>query len=139
MPQVIGRRIPLAIQMPSTRTAWLGALLASAAVVAIALVLAIGGKTSSNAVPASIQGQPSLRTDGGPEETGVATAVGSRPTYPPDEGRIAAAIGSRPTLGPDEGTIAASIGGGAPQSLIGAPPAQGHAPCVFLRGHPCRP
>jgi hypothetical protein len=95
------------------RAVWIGAVLALAALGAVVLVLALGGGESSHhAVAAGVQSQAALRTDGGPEESGVAAAVGARPAAGPDESRIASAIsrGSRPaSSGPDESRIAAAI------------------------------
>jgi hypothetical protein len=95
------------------RAVWIGAVLALAALGAVVLVLALGGGESSHhAGAAAVQPQAVLRTDGGPEESGVAAAVGARPAAGPDESRIASAIsgGSRPAAsGPDESRIAAAI------------------------------
>jgi hypothetical protein len=90
------------------RAVWIGAMLALAALGAVVLV----GESSHHAGAAAVQPQAVLRTDGGPEESGVAAAVGARPAAGPDESRIASAIsgGSRPAAsGPDESRIAAAI------------------------------
>lgn len=78
-----------------SRALWIAALLALVAVTAVTLVVALGGSSSQDAAPVSVQAQPSLRTDGGPEESGVARAVGSRPAPGQDESRVAAAIAGR--------------------------------------------
>jgi len=105
--------------MRPRRTVWLGALLALAAGAAIVLTLALGNDSSQNATPVSVQAKPSLRSDGGPEESSVAAVVGSRPAVSPDEAQIAASIaGTTPdaSTGPDESRIAAAVGGTSPQS-----------------------
>ena len=112
MSQVTQPRISLPIGMRSGRTVLLGALLALAASAAVVLILTLGNE-SSDTTAVSAQA-PALRSDGGPEETGVAAAVKSRPAPGPDESRIAASIGtSSPQVssGPDESRIAASVGG----------------------------
>lgn len=95
-----------------TRTAWIGALLGLAAVGAVALAIALSGATPQSSSPVSVQAQPGLRADGGPEESGIATAVGSRPASAPSESAVAAAIGTSPApvgMAPDESRIAAAI------------------------------
>ncbi len=60
------------------------------------LILALGnGKSSQDALPASVKAQPGVRADGGPEETDVAVAIGSRSASRPDESAVAAAIARR--------------------------------------------
>jgi len=68
-------------------------------------------------VAATAQATPAQRADGGPDESNVATAVGSQPTtVGPDESNTAAAIGSShepPPVPerPDESRVAAAIAG----------------------------
>lgn len=119
MSQVTQPRISLPPLTRPTRAVWLGALLALAAGAAVVLILALGHDSSDNTVPARAQAQPSLRSDGGPEETGVAAAVGSRPVVSPDEAQIAASIASttpEASNGPDESRTAAAVGGTSAQS-----------------------
>ena len=119
MSQVTQPRISLPPLMRPTRTVWLGALLALAAGAAVMLILALGHDSSNNTVPTRAQAQPSLRSDGGPEETGVAAAVGSRAAISPDEAQIATSIaGTTPDAsnGPDESRTGAAVGGTSSQS-----------------------
>ncbi|MEA2274785.1 MAG: hypothetical protein QOI98_3493 [Solirubrobacteraceae bacterium] len=113
MSQVTQPRTALRAHTAPRRAVWIGAVLALAALGAVVLVLALGGREPSHhAAGARVQPQAALRTDGGPEESGVAAAVGARPAAGPDESRIAAAIsgGARPaSSGPDESRIAAAI------------------------------
>jgi len=112
MSQVTQPRIPAAAHPAPTRAAWIGALLAVAAVAATALVIALGGGSSQDPAVVNVQGQPSQRADGGPEETGVAGAVGSHPVSAPSESAIAAAIGTSASpngSAPDESAVAAAI------------------------------
>ena len=102
----------------SRRAAWLAALLALAVTGAVILVIAIGSDSSSNATSVDAQAQPSLRSDGGPEESRVAASVGSRATAGPSESATAGAIGrgSSPYgatqgSGPDESSTAAALSG----------------------------
>ena len=96
MSQVTQPSTALRAHVPSRRAVWIGAVLALAALAAVVLVLALGGGESPHhATAAGVQSQAALRTDGGPEESGVAAAVGARPAAGPDESRIAAAIAAR--------------------------------------------
>jgi hypothetical protein len=55
------------------------------------LIIGLSTRSSDHATPVRVQARPSLRSDGGPEETSVATAAGSLPAATgPDESRIAA-------------------------------------------------
>ena len=124
------------------RTHWvlaMSALFALAATAAVVLVLAVDGGPSKTSTAAQ-RSQPAVRSDGGPDESGVALSVGSRMSPAPSESIIAAAVaGSVParstggywqsadprssyqpapaaTLeqgagGPDEARIAATISG----------------------------
>ena len=110
----------------SRRTMWLGALLALVATGAVVLILAIGNDSTDDATSVSAPSQPSLRSDGGPEETGVAASVGSRPSTGPSESSIAAAVGaasvpvsSTDTSGSSESRIASAVGGSPSQSSSG--------------------
>jgi hypothetical protein len=125
MSQVSQATIPLATQVrPPRRTLWLGALLALAAIAAVVLVLALQGESPKTdaAGTADLKAQPSVRADGGPEESQVAAAIGgssSPSSSRPDESRIAAAVGgsSSPSNSrPDESRIAAAVGGSSSSS-----------------------
>jgi hypothetical protein len=103
-------------QFRKHRLVALAGLLALAATVAVVLVLAIADNRSTSSVDDGAQ--PVARTDGGPEESSVAAAIGSQPptVIRPDESRIAAAIGSTrepapAPARPDESTIASAISG----------------------------
>jgi hypothetical protein len=100
MSQVTHPRIPLTEQVRSHRIVALAGLLAFAATVAVVLVLAIGGDSSGTQEPAAQQAQPSVRADGGPEESSVAASVGGADTQ----------SSQRPDGGPEESTTALSIG-----------------------------
>ena len=83
------------------RAVLLGALLSATAVAVVVLILALAAGTSSqDAVPASMQAQPGVRADGGPDEGTVAAAIGSR-----NVSRPGATAGARP----DESAVAAAI------------------------------
>ena len=77
----------------SRRAAALGA--SSLALCAVVLTFAFGDARQRASVSSGLPAQPSLRSDGGPEEAGIAAAVGARPVAAPDESRIAAAITAR--------------------------------------------
>lgn len=114
MSQVTHPRISVPALVRPRRMVWLGALLALAVGAAVVLILALGNQSSDHATPVNVGAQASLRSDGGPEETAVATAVGSRPEVAPDESRVAASIGAgspQVSSTPDESAIAASIKG----------------------------
>jgi hypothetical protein len=71
----------------------------------------VASRVDAPAQPASAQ-----RTDGGPEESNLAAAVGSKPSaLGPSESKIAATIGSghEPSVPdrPDESSVAAAISG----------------------------
>jgi hypothetical protein len=100
----------------SRRTVVVAGLLALVAAVAIVAVLVLDGNGSpaTQRTAGATQALPSLRSDGGPEESHVAASVGSRPAAGPDESRIAASIAGaseQPSSAPDESDIAASIAG----------------------------
>ena len=109
----------------SRRTMWLGALLALVATGAVVLILAIGNDSTDDATSVSAPSQPSLRSDGGPEETGVAASVGSRPSTGPSESSIAAAVSAASVpvtsteSGSSESRIASAVGGSPSQSSSG--------------------
>ena len=97
-------------QVQAHKAAWLAALLTLIAVGAVFLILSLDGDSSSSST--TYQSQPAVRTDGGPDESGVAASVGSRPSTGSSESAVAAAVGSRTarvTGGPDESSVAASI------------------------------
>ena len=73
----------------------LAGLLALVATAAVVLVLVLGGGSSQDAGSLDAQAQPSLRAGGGPEESGVAATLGSRPAGGPDESSTAASISGR--------------------------------------------
>ena len=87
-------------------------LLAVAAV--LVLILALDNGSTSSQENAGVPPQPCLRSDGGPEETGVAAAVGTLPSTGPNESAIASSItggSTQPSSIPDESTISASVAG----------------------------
>lgn len=96
-------------QTRSRRAVLLGALIA--AVAAVVLAFAVGAGSSDDPHRVSDQSQPALRADGGPDESVVAAAAGSRPATSPDESHIASSIRTTDTSSskPDESRIAASI------------------------------
>jgi hypothetical protein len=105
MSQVSQATIPLTTKVRATRRSlWLGSLLALAAIAAVVLILALEDESAKTvtAGTANVSAQPSVRTDGGPEESQVAASVGSRPAAGPDESRIAATVGgsSSPSSSP---------------------------------------
>ena len=67
----------------------------SLALAAVLFTFAFGDVRQNDAVSSGLPAQASLRSDGGPEEAGVAAAIGSRATAAPDESRIAASIAVR--------------------------------------------
>jgi hypothetical protein len=104
------------ISLPTSRPAVIGAALAAVALAAVILVLALSSGSSDETQPASVGAQPSLRSDGGPEESHVAVAAGSHQAIAaPSESNIAASIAtpgpSSAASGPDESHTAAAIGG----------------------------
>jgi hypothetical protein len=104
------------ISLPPRTLAWIGAALAAVALAAVVLVLALSAGSSDDAQPASVGAQPSLRSDGGPEESHVAVSAGSHQAIAaPSESNIAASIAtpgpSAVTSGPDESHTAAAIAG----------------------------
>ena len=103
--------VPLSGRIRAHRLIALAAVLALAATTAVLIAVAIGtNSTSSSAGYARVA---AVRSDGGPEESGVAAAVSPRPSVAAstDESRIAAAISPRPTVAAtDESRIAAAIG-----------------------------
>ena len=109
-------RIPVPAQQGPTRAAWIGALLALAAAVVIALVIALGSE-SNDAPAVDAQVVPALRADGGPEETAAAVAVGTavqQSAARPSESAVAAAVGAgshEPAARPDESRVAAAVSG----------------------------
>ena len=113
-------RTPVPAQPGPTRAAWIGALLALTAAIVVALVIALGEDDSP---PVDTQVLPALRTDGGPEESAVAAAIGARPASAPSESAVAAAIGAgarQAAARPSESRVAAAVGAGS-QEPIGRP------------------
>lgn len=94
----------------------LSALVALIAATAVVLVLMIddGASTTSSRTAAP---QAAVRSDGGPNESAVASSIAPRPTQSPDEAARAALVaqGAGPyqpaSDGPDESAVAASIAG----------------------------
>jgi hypothetical protein len=78
MSQLTQRRTAVQAQPRPTRAAWIGALVAAATAAAVALIVVFGGGSSHDAKPVSTGAQPSLRTDGGPDEARVAAAIAGR-------------------------------------------------------------
>lgn len=135
MSQVTHPRISVPALARPRRTVWLGALLALAAGAAVVLILALDNQSSEHAATVGAGAQPSLRADGGPEETAVATAVGSHPVAGPDESRVAASLGTgspRVSSAPDESRIAGSIGAGSRQ--VSNPPDESRIAASVKRG-----
>lgn len=102
----------VAAHLRAHRLIALAALLAIFATAGVVLVLTVREGASTSSV--SRQSVPAARADGGPAESGVAAAVGSRPTTGPDESQSAAAIGgSSPQVssGPSESRIAPAVAG----------------------------
>jgi hypothetical protein len=96
------------------------AMIAVVGLTAAVVVLALDedSATTGSATQVSAPSAASVaRSDGGPEESAVAAAVGTQPTVSgPDESNIAAAIGSgheasTVTGGPDESAVASAISG----------------------------
>jgi hypothetical protein len=115
MSHVVQPRLQVPGPLRKHRFVALAALLALVAMGAVVLVLAIVDNRSTSSV-ADLP-QQVTRTDGGPEESAVAAAIGSQPTViRPDESRIAAAISSArepapAPARPDESTVASAIAG----------------------------
>lgn len=99
MSQVSHPSISGSAQLRPHRTVVLSGLLALVAATAVFLVLAFGDDPpSSSQGSGTAQSQPSARADGGPDESRVAAAVGTRAApiiTRPDESRTAAAISGR--------------------------------------------
>lgn len=96
MSQLSHTTIPTRTELRTTlrahQVAWFAALLALLATVAVALVVAIdGGTSSTNAVTGHHAGV-AARSNGGPNEAAVAAALRSRSTRGPNETATAAAI-----------------------------------------------
>lgn len=98
----------------SGRAVLLAGLLALAVAAVLVLILALDNGSTSSQENAGAPPQPSLRSDGGPEESGVAAAVGTLPSTGPNESAIASSIAggsTQPSSIPDESTISASVAG----------------------------
>jgi hypothetical protein len=89
-------------------------------VVVLVLLIDDGAPTASSQTAAP---QAAIRSDGGPNESAVAAAVGTRPSAGPDESNIAASIGGPRMLpsGPGERAAAASIRGAVPPQYLSDP------------------
>lgn len=119
MSQVTQPGISITSPARSHRGAVLAGLVALAATAAVVLALALVGNSDGTAgsVRSASSSQPSVRSDGGPEESGVAASVGSRPSAVPDESSIASSIAAGSTHrtgGPDESVVASSVSGRLP-------------------------
>lgn len=115
MSQVTPYPESLPIRGRSARAILLAGLLALVVAGVLVLVLALNDGSTSSQENAAASPQPSLRTDGGPEESGVAAAVGSLPGSGPNESAIASSIArgsTQPSSIPDESTISSSVSGG---------------------------
>ena len=120
MSQVAQPTTSLRTQLRAHSVAAISALLALLATAAVVLVLAIDDGSSGTDSVAQ-KSQPALRTDGGPDESAVAGAIGSRAfsghgalqAYSsPTAAEAAAAAANRTSAGrPDESRVAASISG----------------------------
>ena len=98
MSQLTHPPVSLTDRARAHRVALIAALLALAATTALVLVLAIG--SDSEPTPDVVTpAQQSVRPDGGPDESNVASAVGPRedsaPATRPDESNVASAISGR--------------------------------------------
>jgi hypothetical protein len=115
MSQPSPHRLALNDHLGAHRLIALTALLALAATAAVVIALALAANSSTSVTERGPV--PALRGDNGPEESGVAAAIGPRPTESlVSESRIAAAIGSSEdsgpaAAGPDESAVAAAISG----------------------------
>ena len=100
----------------------ISALVALLAATAVVLVLVLGDGASTT-VGSVAKPQAAVRADGGPDESAVAAAVGSRPSAGPDESNVAASIGGPRVSpsGPGERAAAASIGGVVPPQYLSDP------------------
>lgn len=121
MSQVSHTAIPLTNQIRNHWVVALSALLALLATIAVVLALAIDGGSTKVSAPVAQSSHEAARTDGGPDESAVAAAIGSPRggaafASRPDESKVAAALGSAtgsapPASRPDESKVAASIAG----------------------------
>jgi hypothetical protein len=119
MSQVSHTTIPLTDQIRNHWIVALSALLALLATIAVVLALAIDGGSTSASVPVAQSSNQAARSDGGPDESRIAAAVGSPSESAPlatrpDESKVAASIGSgsesaASATRPDESKVAASI------------------------------
>lgn len=112
MSQVTPYPESLPIRGRSARAILLAGLLALVVAGIIVLVLALNNSSTSSKGNAGAPSQPSLRTDGGPEESGVAAAVGSLPGSGPNESAIASSIArgsTQPSSAPAARTISLSV------------------------------
>jgi hypothetical protein len=92
MSQVAHPTTSLRSQLRAHWVVGISALLALLATAAVVLVLAIDDDSSGTSSVAE-KLQPALRTDGGPDESAIAGAIGGRTSAGrPDESRIAASI-----------------------------------------------
>lgn len=120
MSQVAHPTTSLRSQLRAHWVVGIPALLALLATAAVVLVLAIDDDSSGTSSVAE-KSQPALRTDGGPDESAIAGAIGGRtfsghgglPAYTsPTAAEAAAVVANRTSAGrPDESRIAASISG----------------------------
>jgi hypothetical protein len=93
MSQVTQSKLAAPLLARPIRVVAAGASLLALAAVGLALSVSTPGQSAADAV--SLPAAPSLRTDGGPEESHVAASAGSRAAPAPDESRIAASIAAR--------------------------------------------
>lgn len=110
MSQVTQPKVPLSAHPRSSRDVVLGALLALVVVAAVALIITLSGTSADRPSPVGVQAQPSVRADGGPDESVVAAAIG-RASRTPSAASATSRGASTPlsTQRPDESRVAAAI------------------------------
>ena len=99
MSQVFHTASPLTNQIRNHWVVALSALLALLATIAVVLALAIDGGSTRVSAPVAQSSPEAARTDGGPDESAIAAAIGSARggaafASRPDESKVAAALGS---------------------------------------------
>ena len=95
MSQVTHPTVSLPTQARSRKAVVLAGVLALLATAAVVIALVLANDDGSKASVAPANAQPALRSDGGPNESAVAAAIGSQPTAGPDESSIASSISGR--------------------------------------------
>ena len=115
MPQVAHPTSFTRTEIRSHRNAVIAALLALLATAAVVALIATNDGSSDSATGSIAErSQPAVRADGGPSESTISAAVGSKPSVGPSESGVAAAVAAgSPTSsdGPDESATASAISG----------------------------